>query len=232
MKLHDFIWLVPLFPLAGAVFNGLVSNRRGLSKSVTHTVALLGSGLAWLYAWAAVVQWFLTEDRTAPYVVRAFEWISGGALTIADGSSAELEIAASFQGDPLSATMLGFVTFVGFLIHLYSVGYMHGEPDRAYARYFAYLNLFMFSMLTLITGSNLPVLFVGWEGVGLCSYLLIGFWYDKMFTPWRTVTVRTSRPRRPSSGCCSSSAPSASRRRFRSMSGCPTPWPARPRCRR
>ena len=76
---------------------------------------------------------------------------------------------------------LGFVSFVGFLIHLYSVGYMHDESDRAYARYFSYLNLFMFAMLTLVTGSNLPVLFVGWEGVGLCSYLLIGFFYDKPF---------------------------------------------------
>ncbi len=75
--------------------------------------------------------------------------------------------------------MVGFVTFVGFLIHLYSVGYMHGEPDRDYARYFGYLNLFMFAMLTLVTGSNLPVLFVGWEGVGLCSYLLIGFYFEK-----------------------------------------------------
>ena len=67
------------------------------------------------------------------------------------------------------------MTFVGFLIHVYSVGYMHDEPDRDYARYFAYLNLFIFAMLMLVLGDNLPVLFVGWEGVGLCSYLLIGF---------------------------------------------------------
>lgn len=179
MKLYDFIWLVPLFPLLGAIFNGFVTNRRGLSKNIAHTVALLGSGLAWIYAWAAVLQWFFTEDRTRPYVVTAFEWITGGELAISGGRTAAVDIAASFQIDPLSATMLGFVTFVGFLIHLYSVGYMHGEPDRAYSRYFAYLNLFMFSMLTLITGSNLPVLFVGWEGVGLCSYLLIGFYFDK-----------------------------------------------------
>ncbi|MCU0302663.1 MAG: NADH-quinone oxidoreductase subunit L [Thermoanaerobaculales bacterium] len=179
MKLYDLIWLVPLFPLAGAVFNGLVSNRRGLSKAVTHSAALLGAGLAWLYGWAAMIQWFLTEDRTAPYVVRAFEWISGGAVTIAGGRTAEVAIAASFQVDPLSAVMVGFVTFVGFLIHLYSVGYMHGESDRAYARYFSFLNLFMFAMLTLVLGSNLPVLFVGWEGVGLCSYLLIGFYFEK-----------------------------------------------------
>jgi len=179
MKLYDFIWLVPLFPLMGAIFNGFVSNRRGLSKKTTQTVALLGSGAAWLYGWAAVIQWFLTEDRTQPYVVKAFTWITGGNLTIADGSTAAVDIAASFQVDPLSALMVGFVSFVGFLIHLYSIGYMHGEPDRDYARYFSYLNLFMFAMLTLVTGSNLPVLFVGWEGVGLCSYLLIGFYYEK-----------------------------------------------------
>ena len=91
-----------------------------------------------------------------------------------------INIAASFQLDatcPRSWCL--FVTFVGFLIHLYSVGYMHGESDRAYARYFSYLNLFMFSMLVLVLGSNLAVLFVGWEGVGLCSYLLIGFYFEK-----------------------------------------------------
>jgi NADH-quinone oxidoreductase subunit L len=179
MKLYDLIWLVPLFPLIGAAFNGLVSNRLGLKKSVTHTVALIGSGAAWLWGWAAVIQWYLTEDHTKPYVVKAFSWITGGDLTILDGRVMPVDIAASFQVDPLSAVMLGFVSFVGFLIHLYSVGYMHGEPDRAYARYFSYLNLFMFAMLTLITGSNLPVLFVGWEGVGLCSYLLIGFYFEK-----------------------------------------------------
>jgi len=179
MKLYDLIWLVPLFPLIGAAFNGLVSNRLGLKKSVTHTVALIGSGAAWLWGWAAVIQWYFTEDHTKPYVVKAFSWITGGDLKILDGSVVPVDIAASFQVDPLSAVMLGFVSFVGFLIHLYSVGYMHGEPDRAYARYFSYLNLFMFAMLTLITGSNLPVLFVGWEGVGLCSYLLIGFYFEK-----------------------------------------------------
>ena len=180
MKLYDYIWLVPLFsPSSGAIFNGFVSNRRGLSKKTTQSVALLGAGAAWIYGWAAVLQWYFTEDHTKAYVVKAFTWITGGNLTIADGSTAAVDISASFQIDPLSAVMVGFVTFVGFLIHLYSVGYMHGEPDRDYARYFAYLNLFMFAMLTLITGSNLPVLFVGWEGVGLCSYLLIGFYFEK-----------------------------------------------------
>ncbi len=179
MKLYDLIWLVPLFPLIGAAFNGLVSNRLGLSKKVTHAVALLGAGAAWLWGWGAVLQWALSEDTRQPYVVEAFTWISGGTMTILDGREVALDISASFQIDPLSAVMVGFVTLVGFLIHLYSVGYMHDESDRSYARYFSYLNLFMFAMLTLVTGSNLPVLFVGWEGVGLCSYLLIGFYFEK-----------------------------------------------------
>jgi len=179
MPFLDLVWLVPLFPLLGAAFNGLVSNRRGLSKSVTHSVALLGSGLAWLWGWAAVVQWALTSEHHQPHVVTVFNWITGGSVRILDGSLADVDINASFQVDPLSAVMVGFVTFVGFLIHLYSIGYMHSESDRAYARYFSYLNLFMFSMLVLVLGSNLPVLFVGWEGVGLCSYLLIGFYFEK-----------------------------------------------------
>jgi NADH-quinone oxidoreductase subunit L len=179
MKFLDLIWLIPLFPLAGAVFNGLVTNRLGLKKPVAHTVALLGSGLAWLWGWGSVLVWYFGEDIEKSYVVKVFSWIQGGELTIFGGRTAELEIAASFQLDAISAVMVCFVTFVGFLIHLYSVGYMHHETHRAYSRYFGYLNLFMFSMLTLVLGSNLPVLFVGWEGVGLCSYLLIGFYFEK-----------------------------------------------------
>jgi len=179
MKLYDLIWLVPLFPLLGAVVNGFIGVRTGFSKPVAHWIALLGSGLAWLYGWAAVVQWALVEGTHHPYVVHVYRWITGGDLPLFGGGTAPLEVLASFQVDALSAVMVAFVTFVGFLIHVYSVGYMHGEPDGAYTRYFAYLNLFMFSMLVLVLGSNLPVLFVGWEGVGLCSYLLIGFYYEK-----------------------------------------------------
>ncbi len=179
MKTYDLIWLVPLFPLLGAIVNGLIVNRRGLGKTVAHSVALVGAGLAWLWGWASIVQWLLDTGGRGAHVVQAFDWIVGGELPLYGGGSAPFEIAASFQLDALSAVMVGFVTFVGFLIHLYSIGYMHHEPDRAYSRYFGYLNLFMFSMLTLVLGSNLPVLFVGWEGVGLCSYLLIGFYFEK-----------------------------------------------------
>ena len=179
MKLYDLIWLIPLFPLAGAIINGLVTNRLGLKKPVAHTVALIGSGLAWLWGWGAVVQWMRDVGYHHAHVVSLYTWIPGGALRTVFGTTADLKVAASFQLDALSAVMLGFVTFVGFLIHIYSIGYMHSEPDGGYSRYFAYLNLFMFSMLTLVLGSNLVVLFVGWEGVGLCSYLLIGFYFEK-----------------------------------------------------
>ena len=91
--------------------------------------------------------------------------------------SPDFSVDVAFRLDPLSALMLGFVTFIGTLIHVYSVGYM--GHDEGYGRFFAYLNLFMFSMLTLVLGANLPILFVGWEGVGLCSYLLIGYYYDE-----------------------------------------------------
>ncbi|MCK5377094.1 MAG: hypothetical protein KAJ97_08440, partial [Acidobacteria bacterium] len=153
MKLYDLIWLIPILPLLGAIINGLVSNRLGLSKAVTNTVALLGSGLAWILGWAAIVQWVLELGIHHTHVVRLFTWINGGSLRILDGSVADVNIAASFQLDSVSALMVAFVTFVGFLIHVYSVGYMHDESDRAYARYFSYLNLFMFSMLVLVLGS-------------------------------------------------------------------------------
>ena len=179
MKLYDLIWLIPLIPLAGAIINGLVSNRFGLKKPFTNVVGLLGSGLAWLLGWGAIVQWMADLGIHHIHVVRLYDWILGGKLETLSGRLADMTIGASFQLDPLSAVMVAFVTFVGFLIHVYSVGYMHGESDRAYSRYFAYLNLFMFSMLVLVLGSNLPVLFVGWEGVGLCSYLLIGFYFEK-----------------------------------------------------
>jgi NADH-quinone oxidoreductase subunit L len=100
-----------------------------------------------------------------------YSWIASGSLNV----------DAAFLMDPLSAVMCLVVSGVGFLIHVYSVGYMHSETDTAYARYFAYLNLFMFAMLTLVLGANLAVMFVGWEGVGLCSYLLIGFYFDKEY---------------------------------------------------
>ena len=102
-------------------------------------------------------------------------WISSIPLALANGTIGSFSIPWGFRLDPLSGMMILVVTGIGFLIHVYSVGYMHGEPRGAYARYFAYLNLFVFFMLMLVLGDNFLVMFVGWEGVGLCSYLLIGY---------------------------------------------------------
>ena len=177
--MKDLLWLIPLLPLLGAIVNGLVGNRRGWSHKTTSAVALTASGLAMLAGFGAILDWASSLGTHAIHVVRVFTWIPAGLGQIAGGQLADLTIDFSLRLDSLSAVMLFFVTFVGFLIHVYSVGYMHGESERAYARYFAYLNLFMFAMLTLVLGANLAVLFVGWEGVGLCSYLLIGFYFEK-----------------------------------------------------
>ena len=116
--------------------------------------------------------------RRAFYEVTVATWIPPIALETATGIGT-FEAPWAFRLDPLSAMMILVVTGIGFLIHVYSIGYMAHEPRAAYARFFCYLNLFCFFMLMLVLGSNLLVMFVGWEGVGLCSYLLIGYWYDK-----------------------------------------------------
>ncbi len=162
----DLLWLIPLLCLAGALANlvlGVVRAPKALVTAVGVGSVGAATGLAYAVLWAYLQQPLDVVVR--PY----FTWISAGSITI----------DASLQLDPLSAVMVAFVTLVGFLIHLYSVGYMHGESNAGYGRYFAYLNLFMFAMLLLVLGSNLVVLFVGWEGVGLCSYLLIGYYYQK-----------------------------------------------------
>jgi len=161
------LWLIPILCLAGAVINLAL----GVLKAPKTAVTAVGVGSVGGATIAAYIQiWqYLQGHHPEPWIQPYFTWINAGDFTI----------NAALQLDALSAVMVSFVTFVGFLIHLYSVGYMHGESDRGYARYFAYLNLFMFSMLMLVLGANLPVLFVGWEGVGLCSYLLIGFYFEK-----------------------------------------------------
>ncbi|HLE60476.1 MAG TPA: hypothetical protein VI700_02970, partial [Thermoanaerobaculaceae bacterium] len=177
--MKDLLVLIPLFPLLGAIVNGLVGNRRGWEHRTTSVVALTGSGLAMLAGFAAIIDWATTLGTHGVHANRLFTWIPAGPGFTADGLLANLTIDFTLRLDALSAVMLFFVTFVGFVIHVYSVGYMHSEGARSYARYFAYLNLFMFAMLTLVLGANLAVLFIGWEGVGLCSYLLIGFYFEK-----------------------------------------------------
>ena len=177
------LYLIPLLPLAGFVLNGLLGRR--FSKPVVGIIACGTVLLAFFLSLGAIMQLGHLEtvtpiagrldvDQEAKRVtLTAAEWLHAGR----GRSGAEFSIPWGFTLDPLSAVMLLVVTGVGFLIHVYSVGYMSHEAG--YWRYFAYLNLFMAMMLTLVLGSSFPVMFVGWEGVGLCSYLLIGFDYPK-----------------------------------------------------
>jgi len=159
-----WVWLVIVLPFLGFLANGLISFIKPQAK---RAVSLIGVGvLVAAFAVAVAVVAGLQQDQHgAPYVLTYWSWMTVGGL----------EIAAALQVDQLSAVMLMVVTGVGTLIHVFSVGYMRDDPG--YPRYFAYLNLFIFFMLVLVLGASFPVMFVGWEGVGLCSYLLIGFWY-------------------------------------------------------
>ena len=157
------IKLIPLFPLLAVILNGLAGRR--YSHDVAHRLAWGSVGLSFL----CTIGVFADILRTGtPHEVIAYQWIFGGDLTI----------NLAYLVDPLTCIMLLVVTGVGFLIHVYSVGYMHGESG--FTRFFTYMNLFMVSMLLLVMGNNYVVLFIGWEGVGLCSYLLIGYYYDKV----------------------------------------------------
>ncbi|MDO8462016.1 MAG: proton-conducting transporter membrane subunit, partial [Deltaproteobacteria bacterium] len=163
------VW-IPGLPLLGALLNGLIalwSARRGRPASKA-LVSLFGVGFPLLSFGLALVVFSIFRDFTVGETVGPlFPWIE----------LAGLKISFSFFIDRLSLLMILIVTGVGSLIHIYSVGYM--AHDSGYARYFCYLNLFLFSMLLLVTGESLPLLFIGWEGVGLCSYLLIGFWFTE-----------------------------------------------------
>jgi len=183
MMLH-LLWLVPLLPFAGFAVNGLLG-ARFLSRRVVGLIAcaavlasfvLSAGAIAGLNLIAQAPE-DLASGRAPRFTQDLFEWMPMGQTP----EGADLSVRWSYLLDPLSAVMLLVVTGVGFLIHVYSIGYMEHEPHPAFARFFAYLNLFMAMMLTLVLGASLPVVFVGWEGVGLCSYLLIGFYYDRMF---------------------------------------------------
>ena len=157
----NLVWLVPVFPLIGFLINGL--GRNFWSKTLVSwigSVAILAS-----FALSLGIFLELNASDVKSFTVPLFDWIQVSAL----------RIPFSFLVDPLSSIMLLIVTGIGFLIHVYSAGYMHN--DGGFAKFFAYLNLFIFFMLLLVLGSNYVVLFIGWEGVGLCSYLLIGFWF-------------------------------------------------------
>jgi NADH-quinone oxidoreductase subunit L len=188
-----FVYLIPLFPLLGFLFNfifGVRALRRATAEGHGHGhhehgvhvpppkfIGVVGAGavlLSFVVSVAAVVGANGSADHML--IETLWTWIPGGEAPTVLGAR-PFSIDWAYQVDPLSSVMLLVVTFVGFFIHVYSIGYMGHDPG--YARYMSYLNLFMFSMLTLVLGANYAVLFVGWEGVGLCSYLLIGFWFDK-----------------------------------------------------
>ncbi len=161
----DYIWLIPAFPAVGFLINAFFGRK--LPKAVVSWVACL-SLLASFVLSAMIFFEFLKLPADARLFERnIFDWIVSGDFVARVG----------YRVDSLSIIMCLIVSGVGFLIHVYSAGYMH--DDEGFARYFTYLNLFVFMMLTLVTANNLLLMFVGWEGVGLCSYLLIGFWYKK-----------------------------------------------------
>jgi NADH-quinone oxidoreductase subunit L len=161
----DWVWLAVLLPFVGFLINGTLAFLNPKAKTA---VSVIGVGVM-LAAFAVAVAIFFAVRGAHPEsasVVNLWSWIPVG----------DLQINFAFQVDQLSTVMLLIVTGVGSLIHIFSVGYMHEDPG--YARYFAYLNLFVAFMLVLVLGASFPLMFIGWEGVGLCSYLLIGFWYD------------------------------------------------------
>ncbi len=187
------LFLIPLLPLLGFLFNITIGVRvltrrasDGAHDGPGHQapsllVGLVACGAVFLSL--LVAAWAVVAAHGAPegtIVETLWTWLPGGAAeTSVHGlaGTTALGVDWSYLLDPLSSVMVLVVTVVGFLIHVYSIGYM--AHDGGYARYMAYLNLFMFAMLTLVLGANYLVLFVGWEGVGLCSYLLIGFWFHK-----------------------------------------------------
>src|SRR6202161_1724364 len=171
----DHIWLIPLFPLATAAV--MLFYGRRLSNQIVSWLCSGSVFLSFIFSVGAFFQLIAkpSGERIATKVL--FEWIPAVPYHMLDGRIAKFVADWGFQIDPLSCVMILVVTGVGFLIHIYSTGYMAHEGG--YYRFFGYLNLFMFAMLMLVLANNLLLLFVGWQGVGTCSYLLIGFWFRK-----------------------------------------------------
>ncbi len=159
----QIVYLIPLLPLIGFLINGL--GRKHLSKSM---ISVIGSGTI-LVSFVLSIWVFIQVKGGNVHTAHYFDFISVG----------DLKIPFAFKIDQLSTLFLLIITGVGFLIHVYSTSYMHEEKPEHFGRYFSYLNLFIFSMLLLVMGANFVVMFIGWEGVGLCSYLLIGYWFKK-----------------------------------------------------
>jgi NADH-quinone oxidoreductase subunit L len=163
MPILEHLWIIPLLPLLGATVNGLLG--RTWPNKIVNAVAIGATGLSFLAALEAVREFFLLRPEQIPWVQQYFTWIEAG----------NFRAGFDLQVDQLTVVMLLVVTGVGWLIHIYSAGYM--AQESGYYRFFSYLNLFMFFMLILVLAANYVLLFVGWEGVGLASYLLIGFYF-------------------------------------------------------
>jgi NADH-quinone oxidoreductase subunit L len=161
----DYIWLIPAFPAIGFLINGLLGVR--FPKTLTAWIACLSVIASFAVSATIFIQFLQLPPESRFFEKTVFDWIVSG----------DFKTSIGFRIDALSIIMCLIVSGVGSLIHIYSVGYMHADPG--FRRFFCYLNLFVFMMLTLVTGDNVLLMFVGWEGVGLCSYLLIGFWYEK-----------------------------------------------------
>ena len=159
----EFVWLIPVLPLIGFLINGL--GRNNLSRGLA---GMLGSGVV-LASFIISILVFIQVKNGVSFDKSYFDFINISSL----------QLGFEFKVDALSSLFLLIITGVGFLIHVYSTAYMHDEPAKDFAKYFSYLNLFVFSMLLLVMGGNFVIMFIGWEGVGLCSYLLIGYWYKK-----------------------------------------------------
>src|SRR5580765_4691634 len=163
MNSIQLIYLVPLLPLVGFLINGMARNV--LSKSL---VSIIGSGvILGSFIISLLIFFEVRHENFTAQTISYFDFINVG----------KIKVAFAFQVDQLSSLFLLIITGVGFLIHVYSTSYMHEENKNDFARYFSYLNLFVFSMLILVLGANYLIMFIGWEGVGLCSYLLIGYWF-------------------------------------------------------
>ena len=164
----EYFYLITVLPLVGFLINGLFGTKIKNEKvsGIIGSLMVLGSFIITVMAYLHITS---LPENSRTITIPLFNWITTGSLNI----------SAAYLVDPLSVTMCLIITGVGFLIHIYSIGYMHG--DKGFARFFAFLNLFLFAMLNLVLGDNMLLMFLGWEGVGLCSYLLIGFFYEKKF---------------------------------------------------
>jgi NADH-quinone oxidoreductase subunit L len=168
MMPHTLIGFAVALPLIGFVINGL-AGRKIKNETLIGIIGSAAVGGGFVIALLTFIEMLRVPAEERTHIVDLFTWIAAGGFNV----------HVAYQIDQLSVLMMLIVTGVGFLIHVYSMGYMHGDPG--YWRFFAYLNLFIFAMLTLILADNFLLMFLGWEGVGLCSYLLIGFWYDRKF---------------------------------------------------